>query len=102
MVWKSSTKIGCGGASIEANSARGKYIVYIVCRYKNPGNVFGKFPNNIGYLKSGASKNGFSGRDDVCGGCVDNRSDCAARKGQCISSFFPEVAAGCPKTCGTC
>jgi len=102
MVWKSSTRIGCGGAYVQTNDSRGKFIVTVVCRYKKQGNVFGKFPDNVGDLKSGKSKNGFTSRDEVCGGCVDSRSDCAAKSGHCSSPFFPEIAAGCPKTCGKC
>ena len=44
VVWKSSTKLGCGIASGKFQGYNGRYVV---CRYAPPGNVIGAFPQNV-------------------------------------------------------
>lgn len=44
VVWKSSTKLGCGIAPGKYRGYNGRYIV---CRYTRPGNVIGAFPQNV-------------------------------------------------------
>ena len=47
VVWKSSTKLGCGTASDGPT-------VYVTCRYKGAGNMMGAFPDNVLPLTDGS------------------------------------------------
>ncbi|RUM67405.1 MAG: hypothetical protein DSZ06_01300 [Sulfurospirillum sp.] len=42
IVWKSTTKIGCGMSRYKKGEYKGGYI--IVCKYKTPGNIIGEYP----------------------------------------------------------
>lgn len=48
VVWKASTKMGCGTASDGPN-------VYVTCRYSPAGNLMGAFPDNVLPLNEGES-----------------------------------------------
>merc|ERR1719327_622481 len=54
VVWKSTTKLGCGTASDGPN-------VYVTCRYDPGGNMMGAFADNVQPLLGGASTTGDSG-----------------------------------------
>jgi uncharacterized protein YkwD len=48
VVWKGSTKVGCGAAPGPATINGTKYDgFYVVCQYSPAGNVEGQFPNNV-------------------------------------------------------
>jgi uncharacterized protein YkwD len=48
VVWKSSTKLGCGAAKGTARvSGRNYNAFYVVCHYAPAGNFQGQFPNNV-------------------------------------------------------
>ncbi len=44
VVWKSTTRLGCGIASGRFQGFNGRYVV---CRYTPPGNYLGQFPQNV-------------------------------------------------------
>lgn len=48
VVWKASTKLGCGTASDGPN-------VYVTCRYSPAGNMMGAFPDNVLPLTDGSA-----------------------------------------------
>jgi hypothetical protein len=105
MVWADTTEVGCAGAyRLSVNQGQGKYVTYIVCRYKSPGNVLFKFTQNVHKLKA-SSPGYFSSFKEVCGaGCVDKKPDwCASKKNDCNRGFFgPVIKKDCPKTCNVC
>ncbi|EEC02687.1 conserved hypothetical protein, partial [Ixodes scapularis] len=41
VVWKNSTKLGCGWARSHRNN------IYVVCNYSPPGNYMDKFKENV-------------------------------------------------------
>ncbi|MBG1241578.1 CAP family protein [Nostoc sp. NZL] len=48
VVWKGSTKLGCGAAQGTATIEGNKYnAFYVVCQYSPAGNGEGKFPDNV-------------------------------------------------------
>ncbi|WP_392531695.1 CAP family protein [Nostoc sp. C117] len=48
VVWKGSTKLGCGAAQGTATIQGTKYnAFYVVCQYSPAGNVEGQFPANV-------------------------------------------------------
>jgi uncharacterized protein YkwD len=48
VVWKSSTKVGCGAAQGTATIKGTRYnAFYVVCQYSPAGNVQGNFPANV-------------------------------------------------------
>jgi glioma pathogenesis-related protein 2 len=48
VVWKGSTKLGCGAAQGTATIEGNKYnAFYVVCQYAPAGNVQGQFPDNV-------------------------------------------------------
>ncbi|MBE9003091.1 MULTISPECIES: CAP family protein [unclassified Nostoc] len=48
VVWKGSTKLGCGAAQGTATIEGNKYnAFYVVCQYATAGNVQGQFPDNV-------------------------------------------------------
>ncbi|MEV0199134.1 CAP family protein [Nonomuraea sp. NPDC050691] len=44
VVWKGTTKVGCARAAGQGSSA---YETYVVCAYKAPGNVTGRYRENV-------------------------------------------------------
>ena len=50
VVWKKTTKVGCGAAKVE--HAKYGYSKYVVCRYLPPGNYRGQYTANVGNLKN--------------------------------------------------
>lgn len=42
VVWKDSSKLGCAYKDCGGSTGR-----YIICSYQNPGNVIGRFPQNV-------------------------------------------------------
>ncbi|MFJ7345757.1 CAP family protein [Streptomyces sp. NPDC101110] len=47
VVWKSTTTLGCGRAAGRVPGEEG-FQTYIVCGYAPPGNIIGKFRDNVG------------------------------------------------------
>ncbi|MDX2096670.1 MAG: CAP family protein [Leptolyngbyaceae cyanobacterium bins.59] len=48
MVWKNSTRLGCGAAQGMKNMNGRRYTaLYVVCHYSPAGNVLGQFPENV-------------------------------------------------------
>jgi len=95
LVWKSTSRVGCGTAYRKEGST---YHTYIACRYKTPGNVQGRVPQNV----SPTSKPRI-GLLDVCSECSDSDpAYCATIKPfDCTRGFFG-IADTCKKTCGKC
>uniref|UniRef100_A0A7M5VCG7 SCP domain-containing protein n=2 Tax=Clytia hemisphaerica TaxID=252671 RepID=A0A7M5VCG7_9CNID len=52
MVWKSTTKVGCG---VSKGQVRGMETTYVCCRYQPAGNMIGSETKNVMKLKDGMS-----------------------------------------------
>jgi len=74
VVWKGSTKVGCGVATVESG---GMKKTYIVGRYSPPGNYGGQFTSNVMPLKPGATPPSRAA-DIEMGGCADYASKCSS------------------------
>jgi Cysteine-rich secretory protein family len=69
MVWKSTSQLGCGRALCSAatspfngNGAKGEW-VYVVCRYKAPGNVMSFSGDTWSYFKENVLPPGRQARE---------------------------------------
>jgi hypothetical protein len=62
IVWKGSTKVGCGVAYVEepnpSNPAFLMASTYVVAQYQMPGNMMGDFRANVQPLKGGGKCHG--------------------------------------------
>lgn len=56
LVWKSTTKVGCGAVNCSNSAADGANGWLLFCEYTPPGNVVGDFKQNV--HKPGESANG--------------------------------------------
>ena len=59
LVWKDTTKVGCGAVHCNSNVNNGASGWYLVCEYTPRGNVIGAFKQNVG--KAGEGPNGQPG-----------------------------------------
>lgn len=79
VVWKSTTKLGCGTASDGPN-------VYVTCRYDPGGNMMGAFADNVQPLLGGASTTGGSGDTTTTDGSTDSGSQTTTDGGSTTSA----------------
>lgn len=80
IVWKETTKVGCGVATFEepnpSNPSFKMSNTYIVAQYQKPGNMMGDFVKNVKPLKGGARHPESAGELEVVGGCVNYGPGC--------------------------
>ncbi|CAH1789358.1 unnamed protein product [Owenia fusiformis] len=53
VIWKGTLQLGCG--EVKYQSPNGQFKSVVVCQYKSPGNVKGRFPQNVLPLKPTAA-----------------------------------------------
>lgn len=111
MIWKSTTKVGCGGAWKETGDQKRPILTIYVCRYSPPGNVQLEFNANI--MPSKANPRAMAKIKDICPSdlswkpipkCSDLAPECATmNKSECeMGQFGNYWRKQCPAKCGTC